>query len=195
VDSDRLAFKKLVLPKERGASFVSTFFSSDRSSRFVLVFLLINGGIMPETLIKINAPNVVSEVIEREIVCVNLETGCYFSLQGCAVDIWRDLQCGAMGRQWLVAKYATNNSGSITASDVDNFLSSALEHQLVVIVEQGNSSSAEWQNRALVAEQAMFNEKPRLEVFSDLQDILLLDPIHDVDDNGWPTASLPANQV
>ena len=29
---------------------------------------------------------------------------------------------------------------------------------------------------------------PRLEVFTDLQDLLLLDPIHDTDETGWPHA-------
>jgi hypothetical protein len=27
---------------------------------------------------------------------------------------------------------------------------------------------------------------PRLEVFDDLQDLFLVDPIHDVDEAGWP---------
>jgi len=29
---------------------------------------------------------------------------------------------------------------------------------------------------------------PVLETFSDMQDLLLLDPIHEVDDAGWPMA-------
>ncbi len=28
---------------------------------------------------------------------------------------------------------------------------------------------------------------PVLDVYSDMQDLLLLDPIHDVDETGWPT--------
>jgi hypothetical protein len=27
---------------------------------------------------------------------------------------------------------------------------------------------------------------PVIEIYTDLQDLLLLDPIHDVDDRGWP---------
>jgi len=27
---------------------------------------------------------------------------------------------------------------------------------------------------------------PKIEIFSDMQDILLLDPVHDVDQSGWP---------
>lgn len=29
---------------------------------------------------------------------------------------------------------------------------------------------------------------PVLEVFADMQDLLLLDPIHDIDEVGWPVA-------
>lgn len=29
---------------------------------------------------------------------------------------------------------------------------------------------------------------PRLERYTDMQDLLLLDPIHDVDERGWPNA-------
>ncbi len=32
-------------------------------------------------------------------------------------------------------------------------------------------------------------EAPVLESYSDMQDLLLLDPIHDVDDAGWPVAN------
>ena len=27
---------------------------------------------------------------------------------------------------------------------------------------------------------------PEIDIFSDMQDILLLDPVHDVDESGWP---------
>ena len=30
---------------------------------------------------------------------------------------------------------------------------------------------------------------PKLATYSDLQDLLLLDPIHDVDETGWPAAA------
>jgi len=29
-------------------------------------------------------------------------------------------------------------------------------------------------------------EKPKLQKFTDMQDLLLLDPIHEVDEAGWP---------
>ena len=36
-------------------------------------------------------------------------------------------------------------------------------------------------------------EKPVLQKYSDMQDLLLLDPIHEVDEMGWPNA-LPAER-
>lgn len=36
-------------------------------------------------------------------------------------------------------------------------------------------------------------QPPQVEAFNDLQDILLLDPIHDVDEAGWPMAAPPTD--
>ena len=36
-------------------------------------------------------------------------------------------------------------------------------------------------------------EEPKLEKYSDMEDLLLLDPIHDVEDEGWPKANVPEN--
>ena len=33
---------------------------------------------------------------------------------------------------------------------------------------------------------------PRLERYTDMQDIILLDPVHKVDSQGWPHAAAPA---
>jgi hypothetical protein len=36
-------------------------------------------------------------------------------------------------------------------------------------------------------------EQPRLHKYSDMEDLLLLDPIHDVDETGWPNVPLDKN--
>jgi hypothetical protein len=34
-------------------------------------------------------------------------------------------------------------------------------------------------------------EPPALEKFTDMQDLILLDPVHEVDERGWPHAPAP----
>ncbi len=36
--------------------------------------------------------------------------------------------------------------------------------------------------------------KPRLETYSDMQDLILLDPVHEVDERGWPHAQAAAQE-
>ena len=45
---------------------------------------------------RINRPNVVSESFESEVVIVNLDSGCYFSLLGSATTLWLQLERNAM---------------------------------------------------------------------------------------------------
>ena len=35
-------------------------------------------------------------------------------------------------------------------------------------------------------------ESPQLEQYSDMSELLLLDPIHEVDEQGWPKRAIPA---
>lgn len=144
---------------------------------------------LPEA-IRINAPNVVSEVFEQEVVVVNLESGCYFSLMGSAPTIWMVLERGAIRIdqliETLIQAYDCNNEEC--RSEIAGFLNQLLEQQLIVPAdpeEAGNTT-----NSPSTAERTLF-QPPVLEVFTDLQDILLLDPIHDVDDAGWPVAAPP----
>lgn len=145
---------------------------------------------LPEA-VRINAPNVVSEVFGHEVVVVNLESGCYFSLLGSAPTIWKALERGAIRIDQLIETmiqaYDCNNKEC--RSEIAGFLNQLLEQQLIVLADpaevRNTSDSLSTAGRSLF-------EPPVLEVFTDLQDILLLDPIHDVDDAGWPVAAPPA---
>ena len=144
---------------------------------------------LPEA-VRINAPNVVSEVFEHEVVVVNLESGCYFSLMGSAPTIWMVLERGAIRIdqliETLIQAYDCNNEEC--RSEIEGFLNQLLEQQLIVLADPAEAGSTS--NNTSTAKRTLF-EPPVLEVFTDLQDILLLDPIHDVDDAGWPVAAPP----
>ena len=45
---------------------------------------------------RINRPNVVGESFEGEVVIVNLDSGCYFSLLGSATTLWLQLESGTI---------------------------------------------------------------------------------------------------
>ena len=145
---------------------------------------------LPE-IVRINTPNVVSEQFEREIVAVNLESGCYFSLLGSAPTIWQQLEVGAVRvKDLLEAVIQAYDCTDIDASALTtNFLKQLLNQALIVPGEPTERFIED--NKPSLDTQPTF-EPPVLEVFTDLQDILLLDPIHDVDDAGWPIATPPS---
>ena len=140
--------------------------------------------------VRINAPNVVSEHFEREVVVVNLESGCYFSLLGSAPTIWHQLEAGATRIDDLLEEVSQGydctgfEERELTAS----FLKQLLDQALIVPTELTEQFIEE--SKPSLDTPPQF-EPPVLEVFTDLQDILLLDPIHDVDDAGWPVAAPP----
>lgn len=145
---------------------------------------------LPE-VVRINAPNVVSEQFEREVVIVNLESGCYFSLLGSAPTIWQELEAGAMRikdlQQALIQAYDCTGIDASTLTT--NFLKQLLDQALIV---PAKSTERFIEVGKISRNKLPPFEPPILEVFTDLQDILLLDPIHDVDDAGWPVAAPPA---
>lgn len=141
--------------------------------------------------VRINTPNVVGEEFEGEVVAVNLESGTYFSLMGSAADIWRRLSAGPADQSELVAelRHHYDCTGIDVADHVEWFLGEVGRLDLVVADSTAPQPPAQEATVDLTEKRPF--EKPRVEAFNDLQDILLLDPIHDVDEAGWPVAAPP----
>ena len=122
---------------------------------------------------------------------VNLESGFYFSLLGSAPTIWYRLEAGATRIDDLLeaVSQAYDCTGVEERELTTNFLKQLLNQALIVPAESTERFIED--NKPSLDTLPTF-EPPVLEVFTDLQDILLLDPIHDVDDAGWPIATPPS---
>lgn len=136
---------------------------------------------------KVNSPDVAWESFDGEVVIVNLQSGHYFSARGSGASIWRSLAAGA-SRAEVEAHVMSAFEGSPAelAASVSQFIDSLVERTLLVLRVPGDAATAA---PALEppATKAAFSP-PALEAYADMQDILLLDPIHEVDDQGWPHA-------
>jgi hypothetical protein len=137
-----------------------------------------------ETTYSINAPDVIAETIEGETMLVNLATGSYYNLEGSGADVWSRLMDGATPRQIseeLTACFS-GEPGEIEAAVlrlVDELLA---EQILVESPREAKPAALAW---AEVDERRPF-VAPKLAKFTDMQDIILLDPVHEVDARGWP---------
>jgi len=137
-----------------------------------------------EVCFHVPGSHVISETLDGEAVVINLESGVYYSLVGTAGEVWDALRDGAT-RSQLLAELARRYRAEPDAlrAAVDRFLGEIEAEGLVVRrpAERGTTPLAAENGGA----QTLF-EAPRLERFTDIQDLLMLDPIHEVDDRGWP---------
>lgn len=136
-----------------------------------------------------NAPSVVSEIIDGELVVINLETGSYYSSLGIGSWLWRCFE-QRIGREVIEAAIvdAFGVGAGQARSDLEAFTAELRRENL--IRESAPADATRGDVPALPAGNYM---RPEIKVFSDMQDLLLLDPIHDVSDEGWPTRAVDSS--
>lgn len=131
---------------------------------------------------EINAPAVISEPMEDEVVVINLDNGCYYNLNMTAAQVWNFLDQGYSLNS--IASYAEKIYRGETEnirSDFELFVKRLIDEQLVREIASRNVGEIHADG---VDGQSY--EKPDFEKFSDMQEMLLLDPIHEVSEAGWP---------
>lgn len=138
---------------------------------------------------KINTPAIAHETIDGEVVMVNLNNGSYYSTDKVGAVIWNLIDQGMTVKQIieLIEREYSGKSLDIER-DVSELLAELQEEELIIAIDAAGDdklpnnvlSDDHW----LVGNRAF--EKPALQKFTDMQDLLLLDPIHDVDEMGWP---------
>ncbi len=138
------------------------------------------------TVYRINTPQVISENIEGEVVIANLQTGIYYSMQRVGADVWPLFENG-VSREDLLKTAVETYSGNVSEIEaaLGEFVTKLLAERLIVEVRGLQSQPSEEGHRANGTNLRPF-EKPVLDSYNDMKDLLLLDPIHDVDETGWP---------
>jgi hypothetical protein len=137
-----------------------------------------------QTILEIAAPHCVAQDFEGEIIALNLATGTYYSARELGAVLWRDLAAGHAVE--TLAALAAGFLGS--TRPVLDFAATATEQGLLRSVTNGAAPAEEPQLAAVLAA----GGSPALvfEVYDDMKSLILLDPVHEVDDTrGWP--SLP----
>jgi hypothetical protein len=131
---------------------------------------------------KINEPDVIAETIDGEVIIINLNSGAYYSSVGSGGAIWQALVANHSVEETLelvAASYGAQRSA--IEPEVSQFVSHLIDEGL--LVEVGDLPSS---NGVVLATTGVF-ETPNLSKYTDMQELLLLDPIHDVDPSvGWP---------
>lgn len=139
----------------------------------------------------VNAPQVINEIIDGEAIMINLATGTYYSLNKTGAEIWGMIE-RTLPLHDIVADLERRYDapGTLISAAVDSLLKQLSHEQLIVQQDDGGGAPSRHQSfggvvTSLDTSRMPFTP-PRLEKFTDMQDLILLDPVHEVDSRGWP---------
>ena len=117
---------------------------------------------------RVPGSSIVWDNIDNDVVIINLITGRYFALNKAASQLWQ-----------LFQEQQVINLGAESSSEVIGFFTLA--------VEEGLAVSTDLQPDALTGLPSVEGSF-EITTYRDLEEMLKLDPIHDVDPTaGWPT--------
>lgn len=118
---------------------------------------------------------------EDEIVVAHFGTGVYYSLLDSAAEVWRGLLASFEVSE-VIAKLAPRSI------DGPADFSASVERFVVDLRDAGLIQPAEGRIRDPwePVPPAKGWSRPQVESFSDMQELLLLDPVHDTSEAGWP---------
>lgn len=136
---------------------------------------------MTQARYSIDTTAVIHELLDGEVIVAHLGTGVYYSLREVAVPFWQLLVAGVSTDQ-VVADVAQHYgvAPAGVAADLQELLAQLQADELLVEkADKGELATLEvfWPTTY---------QAPLFERYEEMKDLLLLDPIHEVDEQGWP---------
>jgi len=132
----------------------------------------------------INTAHVSSEIFGDEAVVVNFMTGKYFGMTGSAPVIWKLFETPVSGDDVMNVFNGLNGISDEIIGQVKTFIDILLQENLVI--DAGVTNPDNTQSTTVKIDTDKW-QAPILEIYDDLQELIVLDPIHDADpERGWP---------
>ena len=149
------------------------------------------------TKFRVNSPKVVHEMIDGEVVIVNLEKGDYYSLVRAGADVCENLTNGCCrGEIFNTIHQRYDGERETIETAINEFLDQLQREGIISLAETEESNLQDFINSnttPLIATAKLIFEAPSLQKYTDMEELLALDPIHDVDEEvGWPSAKVEA---
>ena len=137
-----------------------------------------------------NLPGVTCDFADGEVVILNLESGAYYGLDGTGATLWMWTVAGRPVDAIVQAVIeATGAEEETIRNAIFLFFEELAEEQLLVRADSPSVSSdiGDSSPPAIGAEWST----PALNKYTDMNELLLIDPVHEVDDRGWPNLDSP----
>ena len=140
----------------------------------------------PTSSYELNNPPVIAEMLEGEVVAIDLDAGNYYSVRGSAAAVWNALVAGATPDAIATAAASGADPAPLLEAllvFVDRLLADRL------LRPRAGAAAPP----ALAPLPAWAAGELTLDIFTDMQNLLGLDPVHEADDRlGWPAPAAPA---
>jgi hypothetical protein len=139
---------------------------------------------MENNFFTVDESAVVFERYDDEIIAINLNTGIYYTLNTTAADIFDLLAAGCPATD-LITILQPKYSDDLRQfeSDLAHFVS---ELKRAALIEPSPANRERPGVQTPENGPKVFFEVPVLKVHEDLQELFLLDPVHEVSAEGWP---------
>jgi len=140
---------------------------------------------------QIDKTRIIFEQFEDETVLVNTENGYYYSLSPSGSEILRLLEDGCPAGDLVLALFG--DSADIRARQVliESFVQRLISESILVDRATDHPLRTGKGHCAPIYAEGAAYLPPALDRFDDVRDLLLIDPIHQVDQEyGWPRAKV-----
>jgi hypothetical protein len=133
----------------------------------------------------VRGKNAIAEKIEGEVIIIHLGTGAYYSLRDAGADVWTAIEHQGTRPEivdWMETRYQGRRD------DIDAYVGDLIDE----LYSEGLVERASINGVPAAPLAALTGEGERpfapapLEKHTDMQDLILIDPVHEVDARGWP---------
>jgi hypothetical protein len=135
---------------------------------------------------EVNSPTVIGEAIDGEVMVINLVSGIYYNLTGTAAAAWPMLSAGIpLDAIAAAVSEACSTEAAVVSRDLAGFVAGLAAEDIV----RANESAAA--PEVLPAMAAMTYTGFAFNRYDDMRALLVVDPVHEVGDFGWPPPAEP----
>jgi hypothetical protein len=131
---------------------------------------------------RVDEPRILAEEVSGEILAIDNRTGAYASITGSGVAIWNLVTAGYTPAETseALAAHVEAELDEIRAT-VLAFVDRLVAAELIVAAERPAPDAT----ARLVGDGPEPFDEPKLDVYTDMEALLLFDPIHEVEEQGW----------
>ena len=135
-------------------------------------------------------PKIVGEVIDGEAIIINLDSGSYYSLEGTGAVVWELIEKQSTAAQIIdTIKQRYRCEGADVSAAVHVLVEALQSNGLIEPCDGEPTPTGQdpvpYKGGSPDGERPDFTI-PELQMYTDMEEFLQVDPIHEVDVTGWP---------